>query len=211
MQSWQDIIDSPVCAAIAVGLYVSVFYIMTNFTMLPPSSMLVLAGALIIPVTAVVCLVYATLSALGKDAYARQVAIFLCAVYLMILMRAPVFNIRGLAEAFQGFGEPARMAINCIYYIVPALLISFIFRNNVGKFALVMSAMTLAAFVGNFSVIGESLKDKDRDFGNDMAASLQDVTLGSTPNIYFIIADGYSSFAYMEENGIDVSGFGYIR
>jgi hypothetical protein len=207
VRSWHVIVESPVFAAFVAGLYVSVFYVMTNLTMLSGSSAVVVVFVLITPITIAVALLCLLLHLLGKNAYAKPFSIFVCAVYLLILMQRPVFEIRAIGEFFDLLDGTTRAAAKIIYLIVPAALLGYAFRNNIGKFAVVLGAMTIASFVGNISLVADDLIGKDHVFGSAMAKSLQDITLSRSPNIYFILADGYSSFAYMEENGIDVGGF----
>ena len=207
MRAWHKIIDAPVFAAFVAGLYVSVFYIMSNLTMLPSSSVFIVAFVLITPITIAVALLCLLLHILGKNAYAKPVSIFVCAVYILILMQKPVFEIRAIGEFFNLLDGTTRAAAKIIYLIVPAVLLGYTFRNNIGKFAIVLGAMTIASFVGNINLVVDNLIVKDQPFGSEMAKSLQDITLSRSPNIYFILADGYSSFAYMEENSIDIGVF----
>lgn len=207
MRNWHKMFDAPVFAAFAAGLYVSVFYIMTNLTMLPGSSVLVVAFVLIAPVTITVAFLSLLLRLLGKAAYAKAASVFLCAVYILILMRQPVFEIHAISELLDLLDGTTIAVVRIIYLIVPALLLGYAFRNSIIKFAVVLGAMTVASFAVNINLLADDLAGKGTDFGNEMAMSLRDITLSRKPNIYFILADGYSSFAYMKENGIDVDGF----
>ena len=207
VRGWRVIVESPVFAAFVAGLYVSVFYVMSNLTMLPGRSVFVVAFVLITPITITVALLCLLLHILGKDAYAKPVSIFVCAVYILLLMQQPVFEIRAIGAFFDLFDGTTRVAAKIIYLIVPAVLLGYTFRNNIGKFAIVLGAMSIASVVGNINLLADDFIGKDHVFGSEMAKSLQDITLSRSPNIYFILADGYSSFAYMEENGIDVGGF----
>lgn len=175
--------------------------------MLPASSVLFVALVLIAPITIAAALMCLLLHILGKEAYSRPASIFLCVAYILILMLKPVSELSTVAGLLNSLDGKTLNAVTLAYLVIPAALMGYIFRDNIGKFAIVLGAMTLASFAGNLNLLLSELTGKDRSFGLEMAESLQDITLARTPNIYLIISDGYGSFAYMEEHGIDVGRF----
>jgi hypothetical protein len=204
---WHAIIESPVFAAFVAGLYVSVFYVMANLTMLPGSSVFIVAFVLIVPVTIAVAFLLLLLHLLGKGAFAKPISIFVCTSYLLILMRHPLFDIHAVGEFFNQFNSTTQDAAKLVCFFAVAILLAYVFRNSVAKFTAVLGAMTIALIAGNMTLLAGMLIDRDDGFGSEMATSLQDITLSRSPNIYFILTDGYGSLAYMDEHAIDIGGF----
>lgn len=175
--------------------------------MLPVSSVLVIALVLIAPVTIVVAIVNALLRMLKKEAHAMVISVFICAVYLLVVLRLPVFEISSVRIFFNLLGSTASIVGKIIYVAVLAALLAFVFRHNIRIFTVMLGAMTVAAFAMNITSATNNLTVNNKTYGSEMEKKLLNISLSKKPNIYFILSDGYSSFAYMDENGIDVSGF----
>ena len=113
------IFESPVFAAFVAGLYVSVFYVMANLTMLPGSSVFIVAGVLIVPVTIALAFLLLLLHLLGKGAFAKPISIFVCTSYLLILMRHPLFDIHAVGEFFNQFNSTTQDAAKLLCSKLP--------------------------------------------------------------------------------------------
>jgi hypothetical protein len=207
VRDWRVVVDSPVFAALVAGLYVSVFYIMTNLTMLPFSSVLLVALVVIAPLVAAVTLLCLLLYLLGAGAYAKPVSIFVCVVYILVFMQQPLMGIRTIDEFIGQLDDTTITALKILCLVVPAALLGYVFRHNVVKFSIVLGAMMLASVLGNFNLLVSEFFGNDRAYGREMAMSLQDIKLSRSPNIYFILTDGYGSFGYMDANGIEIARF----
>lgn len=193
--------DSPVLAAFAVGLYVSAFFIAGNHTMLTVPSILLLTVVLTVPVVIAVAILIFVIRVFKQESYAGFLAVFGCGVFMLVTLRGPVFE----SEVVRVFREPLHggtwLVAHALYFIFPAALMGAIFRKNVGKLTIILAVMTIAALVLGFSNISLSAPP---DLSEQKVANID---LHERPNIYFVLTDGFSSFSYMEEMGIDVSSF----
>lgn len=194
-------VNSTVITALAAGIYVSTFYISNNFTMLSTASVLFVAIALTVPIVALVLLSNLVLSALKREAYADFLAMFICGLFLMLALRVPVFDNQFIREIRGQLHGGTWLVAHAIYFIVPAMLISVIFRKNAGRLTIVLMVMMITAVTMGFR--GASLNVP----ANSAERNLMKISLNHKPNIYLILVDGFASFSYLDEYGIDVSVF----
>ncbi len=193
-----------------VGLYASTFYLMTNITLLPARSAFLIALVLIAPVVMVAVIVNILLSRYKGGKLARVISIFLSAIYLMLIMRVPILDTDFVNNYLIQIGSSASTVVKILYCVLPAAVFAVVFHHDIRKFSFVLGIMTLASIFMNITSAVNNLGINETY--SKSAKNLNDITLSKKSNIYLILADGYASFAYMNENGIDVSGFKtYLR
>ena len=203
LKPWDKTGIAALLAAFTTGLYVTVFYLTNNLTMFQLDAALVLFGILTALIVAPIAVTYHLLHVLGKGDQARAVVVFVIAVFLVSCLRP---GLSGLAfgDGFFGIlgGQRAFFA-NTLFVVIPAAMLSVVFKRDVQKLTIVLGAMTVAAIAMNFDNIKDSMTETVAS--KKPSPELRSVTLKEKPNIYFILVDGYSSFAYMREHSIDVS------
>jgi hypothetical protein len=188
-------------AGLAAGSYVAAFYVVGNITMLAPASIALLVVALVLPIVVAVIATVALLTLANLRDYTGFATAFVCGVYLTVALRAPIFDsepVIAIREQLHGVGW---VAAHVVYFLGLGALIGFIFRKSTGKLAAILGAMTLAAILIGFRELTGSNISRDPD------PAVVNVQLDSKPNIYFVLADSFASFSYMEDNGIDLSDF----
>jgi hypothetical protein len=194
---WQ----SAALASLAAGSYVAAFYVVGNLTMLAPASIALLVPVLILPVVLAVLATVGLLTLANLSRYAGFATAFVCGVYLTVALRASVFDsetVSAVREQLHGVGW---LAAHALYFLGSATLIGLLFRKNTGKLAAVLAAMTVAAIlIGARELAGSSIS-RDED------PAVVNVELDRKPNVYFILADSFASFSYMDDKGIDLTDF----
>jgi hypothetical protein len=195
--AWQ----SHALAGLAAGIYVSTFYVAGNLTMLPPASVALVVAVLTLPIILVVLASKLVLTLAKLENHIGFATAFLCGLYLSLALRAPVFDSQVISEVREQLRGGAWLVARALYFLILATLAGIIFRRNTGKLTAILFAMTLAAIaIGARELSGSSV-------ARDAAPSLLDAELGRKPNIHFVLADSFASFAHMNSNGIDVSEF----
>jgi hypothetical protein len=192
---------TPALAAFACGLYVSTFYIAGNFTMLTPASALVVAIGFTLPILLALLLTIVVLATTRLHNYIGFATAFVCALYLAFALRVPIFE----SEVVSGFLGQLRggslLAAKLLYLLVPATLIGIVFGRNLGRLAAVLAVMTIAAIV----LALRGLSSGSLTYQADQA--IVSAELDRKPNVYLLIADGFSSFADLDAKRIDVAEF----
>lgn len=191
--------------AAAAGVYVSVFYIAGNVTMLPPKGMLIVVVALVLPIVLATAIVTGIARMAGLKRYANVAALIVILVCVFAALRTPVFSIPAISELLSRLHGPVSVLLHVFLVLAPAVLVGLLFRKNINKLTIIFGVMSVAAVGMN---VVEGLRDKESTPGaggwwNDIAAPA--VHLERRPNIYLIVPDSYGSMAYMQELGIDVS------
>jgi hypothetical protein len=194
--AWQ----SAALVSSAAGLYVSAFFIAGNVTMLTPGSMLLVAAILTLPIVAVVLASQALFALAGLRRYAGFASAFLVGLYLLLLLRAPIFSSPAVSAFREQLDGAAWIVAHLAWFLVPAAIVGFIFRKHLGKLAVILAVMTLAA------VVPTVLQD-GFDETQSSVAQFEGEPLDRRPNIHLILADSLSSFAYLENADIDVAAF----
>ncbi len=187
-------------ASLAAGLYVSAFFIAGNFTMLTAGSMLLVAAVLTLPIVAIALASRAVVALAGLHRYAGFVSGFLVGLYLLFLLRAPVFSSPAVSAFREQLDGAAWIIVHLAWFLVPAAAVGFIFGRHLGKLAAILAVMTLAA------ILPTLIQHLSNDAGSPIAP-FEGEPLDRHPNIHLILADSFSSFAYMANAGIDVSAF----
>ena len=195
-----------VLLATAAGLYVSIFYIAGNATMLPPKGMLIVALALTLPIVlaSVVAIGFSKLLRLRQ--YGNLVALLVILIFVFSTLSAPVISIHAVTD-FQGqLSGPWSILFYFFVFVVPAILVAMIFRRSIPKLTIIFCVMSLAAVLMN---VAERFRGVDSlpnssEWQNDVASLA--VKLDRRPNIYLIVPDSFGSTTYLQELGIDVSG-----
>ena len=208
--SSRKLFDSPIFLAGVTGFYLTVFLVTNNISMLPVSSVVFIALALITPIVFVVSLISIVYRKMNKEGIVGSVSVFICTVYLLVALRDPILGLGFIQTNFNIWGG-ASSTVAKLSYLVPVLVLagcfSLLFRRYIQIFTIALSVMTLTALAPNIKHLSP-LYFVDKGRGNDQfSQDLLSSPLRIKPNIYLILADGYGSFSYMEENKIDVSNF----
>jgi len=190
-------------ASFVAGLYVTVFYHLNNLTMLREGDIFVIFGIVTLPLLSLTIVLYYPLHLLGKGHQAQMVVVFLVSVFLVFLLRPALVGISFVSSFLGIFGADHYILANILFVLIPSTLLTIVFKNNLSKYAIVLGIMTVAAVLMNF---GQTIGNSAVNAGvKKLSPQLQSVFLKETPNIYFLLADGYGSFAYMKEHRIDVT------
>jgi hypothetical protein len=188
-------------AALASGLYLSIFYIAGNFTMLTPASALVVAIGFTLPIVLALLVTIVVLSMTRLHNYIGFATAFVCALYLAFALRVPIFESQVVSAFLGQLRGGSRLAANVLYLLIPATLVGIVFGRNLGRLTAVLAAMAIAAIVlAVRSVSSDSLTHQPEQ-------AIVSAELDHKPNIYLLLADGFSSFAYLAAKRIDVAAF----
>ena len=210
MNAKPQFLDSPVFAAFITGLYLAVFFVTNNLSMLPVSSIVLIGIAFITPITLIVAVIAAVLHKLDKKAATAPVTIFVCTMYLAAALVDPILGLGFIQENFN-VQISALSTVARFSYVAVALILAasfgFMFRQYTRIFTIALSVMTFAAIASNINFIAKELFSTDAMAAYETAEILDKIPLQNKPDIYFILADGYGSIAYLNQNGIDISGF----
>ena len=190
-------------ASFVAGLYVTVFYTLNNLTMLQEGGIFFIFSIVTIPLLGLTIFIYYPLHLAGKGDQAQIVVVFIISAFLLFLLRPTLLGI-GFVGGFYGiFAADQYILANILFVLIPSILLTVVFKKNVQKYAMVLGIMTITAVLMNF---GQITGDRAATAAvKKLSPQLQSVSLKEKPNIYFILADGYSSLAYMKDHGIDVS------
>ena len=185
------------------GLYIAVFYTSNNPTMLQQGSFLYICSVVTTPLVGLTILIYYPLQVAGKSRHAQTLVVFCISAFLVFLLRPALLDMAFISGFFGLFPGSQSMLANVLLVTIPSILLTVVFRRVIPAYAVALGVMTISAVVMNF---GALMGD-----GAEAAAvaklnpRLQSAALREKPNIYFILADGYGSLAYMDDQGIDVS------
>ena len=194
--SWQSV----ALAALVSGCYLAAFYTLGNLTLLSTTSIVVLATAFTLPFVIVVLGSITAIRLARLERYTGFVTAFLVGLYLVFALRAAVFESAAVSEFRARLHGGSWLAARAIYYLGPAVLVGLLFRKSIGKLAVILTVMTVAATL--LGLRGPS--------GNDVELAgvrFEDAQLHRKPNIYLIVTDGFGSLSYMRTNGIETSDF----
>jgi len=188
--------------SLSAGLYVSVFYIFNNLTMLRGTGILFILSIMIIPLLLLTILTYYPLQLARKTTQAQTIVVFIVSVFLFLVLRPTLLDIDVVNSFFLLFSEDKKTIANILYVVVPSILITIIFKKNILIYTVMLSVMTLAAVIMNIP----KLMDDNAALTSSMPLhQIESLKLNEKPNIYFILTDAYGSLAYMKEHEIDVS------
>ncbi len=181
----------------------TVFYSLNNLTMLRDGDSFIILTFITTPLIILNLIIYYSLRFLGKGTQANTVVAFIISVFLVFLLRPTLFGISFVSGIIGIFGADSYALANILIVLSLSILLTMAFRKNLLVYAMVLGIMAIVAvlmnvgqFTGNSAATAAVKK---------LSPQLQSVSLKEKPNIYFILADAYSSFAYMKDHGIDVS------
>jgi hypothetical protein len=205
LKPWDRTGYAALLASLVAGLYVSVFYTLNNLTMLRGGDVLFIFGIMIVPLSASTLLVYYPLHVVGKGDWARWIVAFMISAFLLIALRPSLVGIDFVGSFFGAFPAERRSLANLLFIVVPSGLLALIFHRKLREYAAILGIMTLTAtLMGSGQFLGNGA---EITAGRKLSPQLQQLSLEKKPNIYFILADAYSSLAFMKDYDIDVSDF----
>ncbi|MDH3640139.1 MAG: sulfatase-like hydrolase/transferase, partial [Gammaproteobacteria bacterium] len=191
--------------ALVAGLYVATFYSTNNLTLLQPASLglvfAVIVGAALITVLAVRVL----LTLLGLKRWLDVATVFAVCLLLMVLLRPAFIGVDGVDQFFAWFGGKKSVLANALFVVVPATGLSLVFKRYPEKLMIILGVMTVAAVLLNAYKIRDSFRGVLVTQGTNQ--HYDRLTISKTPNVYFILTDGYASNAYLRQENIDNNAF----
>ena len=203
-------LDSPLVAAVVTGSYLAAFYITNNITMLPASSILVVAICLITPIVLATGLLTSLMKRISLNRYIPMATIFLCTVYLLLVLRTPILEISIIQNNLNLQGDTAS-TLSKFSYFLPVLLLAsifaFMFRRYVRIYSIALSVMLMAAIIPVAQALVTELAGDNSLTTGESQSDIPSVSLSLKPNIYFILADSYGSFTHLDKIGIPSDGF----
>lgn len=203
LKPWDKTARMTLLAALTASLYVTVFYVTNNLTIFRLEATLVLFGLLTTLIVVPISIILYLLHVLGKSNQARTLTVFAIGVFLVSCLRPGLSGV-GVVDWFFAFaGGQRSIFANLLFVVIPAAVLTALFKGNIQKFAIVLGAMTITAVGMNFQAITDNATETVSV--KKLSPELRSINLKEKPNIYFILADGYGSLAYMREHDIDVS------
>lgn len=189
---------------LVAGLYIATFYTMNNLTMLRTEGIFVIFGLMIIPILMLVLVLCSVFYVLQKEDRAPALTVFLISVFLLYMLHPALTGIDLIRRYYEFFGDQFFLA-KFILIALPSLVLAFVFEKRMRALAGVLGLMTATAVL---TVMG-SLSSESSPLAKAQGSGkyLLDVELKETPNIYFILVDGFASLEFMADNDIDVSDF----
>jgi len=193
--------------AVTAGLYVSIFHIAGNATMLPPKGMLIVALALTLPIVVAAVVAIAIVKLVRLRQYGSTFALMVTLFFVFAALSAPVFSIHAVSDFRDQLSGATSVLFYLFVFATPAIIVALIFRRSISKLTIVFCVMAVAAVLMNAveQLGGRNLPQDSSDWRDGVAALT--VQLERRPNIYLIVPDSYGSTQYLQELGIDVSGF----
>lgn len=189
-----------------VGLYVSVFYITNNLTMLPATSIVIMFLILTIPAVTLTLVMFGILKVVRKGEKIAVFSMALSIIYLLLILRPAIIEMGIVTSLLGPFGGVDKFFANFVYAVIPAILLAHIFKKNTKKFSVVLGIMMGVLMVMSINKQEANFKqDANNKWGNWQ--KYENIKLAKRPNIYFILSDGYSSFSFMRDKKIDISSF----
>lgn len=188
----------------AAGLYLSAFYILNNLTMLRGAGILFILSIMTIPLLILTIAIYYPLQLARKGDHAQTIVVFIVSAFLLFVLRPTLLDFDFIKGFFGYFPADQKTFAYILYIVIPSTIITVFFRKNILIYAVMLGTMTIAAVLMNFTKI--TADSVAPSYGKPQL-HLESLRLNERPNIYFILADGYGSLAYMKEHGVDVSDF----
>ena len=193
--------------AAAAGLYVGIFYVAGNATMLPPRSMLIVVATLLLPAVLAAAVVIGLSKLAGLRRYGNAAALVVILMYVFATLRTPIFSMPAINEVRSQFDDATSILFHLLLFLIPAVFIALIFRKSVVKLTIIFGVMSFAAVLmgaNEYFRNSESIPGSSEWLSGIASTTVQ---LDRRPNIYLIVPDSYGSITYMQDLGIDVSAF----
>ncbi len=201
-------LSSPVFAALVAGVYVALFYIGNNVSMLPWGSAMVVLFVLTVPVAVSVCVSNLLVRRIGIEYARNSVSIFLIVAYVLLVMRLPLLEAGPMSSTVVRLGGMESMQVKGLFILLvllASLISAWVFRKHI--FVLSIALVTMAATALGTMFLDVLVNDRGSDYLEQSSFKLQSTALASKPNVYLILADSYSSLAYLDDHGIEVGAF----
>lgn len=190
--------------AFFAGFYLALFYTFNNLTMLRTDGILILFVLAILPVMVLTLLIYAAFHYLDQERRATAAIVFVLSAYLVFMLHPALQGIEYVRHFFAAFGEQYVLA-NCLFVLLPSALLAFIFQRKMDVYATLLGFLAVTALVMGFYGLATATSPLARS--GSAGAEYQQVFFRERPNIYFILSDAFGSFAFMQDQGIDVTEF----
>ena len=202
---------SAVFSAFAAGIYVSMFWVSNNITMLLWDSVLVIFLALVTPIVLVVLLIKMFLRIIGFQTFEGLACTFAIIAYVLLLLRLPILEIPSIYSLIEGYGGLESRAAKLFFVgltILVSTIAAIVFHRKTMALSALFLLMAMTALVTSFS--DWFMRSMDDNYAQKDMLEFPNPELEYRPNIYFILADSYSSFTYMADEGIDLESFRYF-
>jgi len=203
-----NFLNSVVVAAFLAGSWLSAFYISNNLTLLPVSSMVLVFVSLTTPIVLIVIGTKMVMERLALSEHVNAACVFTIILYSWTVLRLPILEINFVNSFLQGVGG-LEGNLSKILFLIFGLLLAFLIAFVAQKYVILLTVpLIVMNSVATLST-ATSIIDPDGNqvYTSEIVSALDHISLKMRPNIYFVLADGYGSFAYMHDNGVDVSGF----
>ncbi len=191
--------------ALVAGFYVATFYTTNNLTLLRLESVLLVFTAMIGVALGVAIVAYAAVAIAGLQRWSGLVVVFSVSLFLFALLRPAFIGVDGIEQFFSWFGGRKGLLANALFVSLPAFALSLIFRRKPGNLVVVLIVMTISAVALNAGKVADGLRGTL--IGQDTERAYEALRITETPNMYFVLADGYASVAYMRQENIDNNDF----
>ena len=132
-------------ASFAAGLYLAVFYVLNNLTMLQGGGILFLFGVLIVPLSLATLLVHGLLHVAGKAYRSGVLVAFVISAFLLFMLRPSLLGLELVDRFFRAFPAGSGGFANALFIVVPAALLAIVFHRGLRRYAALLGVMTLAA------------------------------------------------------------------
>jgi hypothetical protein len=199
----RHVIEALLTALIA-GLYIACFYTMNNLTMLRLDGILVIFGLMVVPVVTLVLAVSIIFHFLRREERIPALVVFLMSAFLLYMLHPALIGLDSVRRYYELFADNLLLA-KFLLIAFPSLILAFFFQKNLRIYAGALALMTVTSLVERTIMLNNEPSPLAKKQG--LEKYLQDVVLEEKPNIYFILVDGFASFAFMNDHGIDVSDF----
>jgi len=131
-----------------------------------------------------------------------------CVTYLLVALHQAILlheNIQPLFEQLGGADSPQVKVLFAVIVASIALPIGYLSRRDSRVLASMITVMLMAAVLTNAGSITWPTQGENPFTSGGLVG--EGNRLEQTPNIFFIIADGYGSFKHLADNNIDQSKF----
>jgi|GEM_PF-6409573 len=192
-----------ICGLIS-GLYACSFNILNNLAMFSTSTILLVLLAIVIPPILVSVVIGKFFVRTKLKNYAYAFCAWFCISWILFFLHEPVKSIPLFNSLFSNIHWFSRYFM---LVLVPGFVGGWLFRKNIKKLSVVLTAMLVTAIALNINQItsrvgNENIFRNKSDSGNSVWFKPVE-----TPNIYFILADGLASFKYLRELGFPADQF----
>ena len=184
------------------GLYGGSFHILNNLTMFSMGSMAIVAFAILLPVIVAVFGTCLLLDKLGLRREKYAFSAFLVMVWLLVILHTSIKEIPVLQEVWQSTNNLVRLVL---FFLIPSAVIGWLFKKDILKLATVLVVMFISAIWINYGQLNSRVQQHDLFLPKETAMASTWFNPTSKPNIYYILADGLTSFRHLGDIGLDIN------